>query len=70
MLSRTPKTVASITATMTKMAAQLQALAEERETLASKELAEARRLEDAAQANYDEAVKARGVATKIGELVA
>jgi len=70
MFSRAPKTVASITATMAKMSTQLQALAEEREQLAARELAEARRLEDAAQVNFDEAVKARGVAVKIGELVA
>jgi len=62
-------TVAAITAAMAKMVTRLQKLAEQREELCARELAQAEELKRAAEANYAEAKKARNVAAKIEELV-
>lgn len=65
----TNNSVEAITAQMNRMVTDLLSLAQRREELSAAALKEAEALEAKAQADYDEAVKARSVASKIGELI-
>lgn len=67
--SKAAADVAAITAQMTQMVVDLGNLAQKREELSAQALKESQALAEQAQADFDEAVKARTVANKISEMV-